>query len=203
MSTKLTTPKGRAKYPHVNEPNTRFNPMGEYSCTLVVSSEDANDFKAKVDKIYEAEYDRECMIQKKKSLKKATSYPILMDEDGDWIIKTKQVAKVESKSGDVYNFDVKLFDAAGKPVKPSVGSGSIVKCAVEPRTWYVPSLGFGITLSLKAVQVIDLVEIGGSNADAFGFSEEEGYQGESLDEAFKDDDSEPVAAETSSEDFDF
>jgi hypothetical protein len=195
---KLTTPKGKAKYPHVNEPNTRFNPMGEYSCTLVVSEEDANDFKAKVDAIYDAEYERECVIHKKK-LKKASSFPILQDEDGDWIIKTKQVAKVETKSGDVFNFNVKLFDASGKPVNPRVGSGSVVKCAVEARTWFVPSLGFGITLSLKAVQIIDLVEQGGSNASSFGFGEEEGFQGESLNEALTD---EPVTAETT-EDFDF
>lgn len=201
MSTKITTPKGRAKYPHVNEPNTRFNPMGDYTCTLVVSEEDANDFKAKVDKIYKAEYERECILQKKDKLKKSPSFPISQDEDGDWIIKTKQVAKVETKSGDVYNFDIKLFDASGKPANPRVGSGSIVKCSVEPRTWYMPTLGFGVTLSLKAVQVIELVEQGGNSADSFGFDEEEGYQGESLDDALTDKE-EALAAEAS-EDFDF
>jgi hypothetical protein len=203
MSNRITTPKGKAKYPHVNEPNTRFNPMGEFQCTLVVSEEDANAFKAKVDKIYDAEYERECVIHKKK-LKKAPSFPITQDEDGDWLIKTKQVAKVETKSGDAIEFDIKLFDAAGKPTKPKVGSGSIVKCSVQPRTWFVPSLGFGITLNLRAVQILDLVEGGGgTTADSFGFGQEEGFQGESFDDALTDDEpDQPVGVETT-EDFDF
>lgn len=191
MKKNITTPKGVASYPHVNEPNTRFNPMGEYSCTIVVSEEDANAFREKVEAIFDAEYERECIIHKKK-LKKSQYFPVTQDEGGKWIIKTKQVAKVEAKNGDVYSFDIKLFDASGQPVKSEncrVGSGSQVKCAVEPRTWYNPSVGFGMTLSLRAVQVIELVEGGGGNADSFGFGEEEGFKAETFNDVLTD---EPV-----------
>ena len=201
MKKNITTPKGVASYPHVNEPNTRFNPMGEYSCTIVVSEEDANAFREKVEAIFDAEYERECIIHKKK-LKKSQYFPVTQDEEGKWIIKTKQVSTVESKSGDVYKFDIKLFDASGQPVKSEncrVGSGSQVKCAVEPRTWYNPSVGFGMTLSLRAVQVIELVESGGGSADSFGFGAEEGFSAETFDEVLNE---EPVA-EPVEEDVDF
>ena len=48
--------------------------------------------------------------------------------------------------------------------------------------------GFGYTLCLKAVQILDLVEYANGSATAYGFdSEEEGYvtDGESLDTAFE------------------
>lgn len=198
MSKQITTPKGNALYPYVNEPNTRFNPMGEYSCQLVIpEEEEALAFKAKLDEIYEAEYKRECLLKNKK-LKKAASYPLAQDEEGNWVLRTKQAAKVESKSGKVFEFGIKLFDAQGKPCDAKVGSGSLVRLAVEPRAWFTAALGFGLTLNLKAVQVIDLVEYGGGGgASSFGFSAEEGYVGEELTEALTTD------AEVSDEAFDF
>jgi hypothetical protein len=192
MTNTINTPKGKAVYPHVNEPNTRFNPMGEYSCSISVSEEDGEAFKKQVEEIYDAAYARECVIHNKK-LKKASSFPVGQDDEGDWVIKAKQPAKVESKAGKVYEFGIKLFDAQGILCNAQVGSGSTVKMAVEPRTWYVSSLGFGVTLSLKAVQIIDLVEKGGSNATSFGFAAEEGYVGEKLEEAFVSADEESSA----------
>jgi len=191
MKKNITTPKGVTKYPHVNEPNTRFNPMGEYSCTIVVSDEDGIAFRETIEAIYDAEYERECIIHKKK-LKKSEHFPVAKDEEGHWTIKTKQVSKVEAKSGDVYTFDVKLFDSTGHPVKSEncrVGSGSTVKCSIEPRVWYNPSVGFGMTLSLRAVQVIELVESGGGSAGSFGFGEEEGFKAETFNDVLTD---EPV-----------
>jgi hypothetical protein len=183
MNNTINTPKGKAVYPHVNEPNTRFNPMGEYSCSISVSEEDGEAFNKQVTEIYEAAYQRECLLHNKK-LKKASSFPVSKDDEGDWVVKAKQPAKVETKAGKIFEFSIKLFDAQGSLCNAQVGSGSTVKCAVEPRTWFVGSLGFGITLSLKAVQVIDLVEQGGSSATSFGFGAEEGYVGEKLEEAF-------------------
>jgi hypothetical protein len=199
MSNTITTPQGIAKYPYVNEPNTRFNPMGEYTCQLVIPEETALKFKEQLDKIYEDEYKRECLLKNKK-LKKAPNFPLAQDEDGDWVLRSKQPAKVESKAGKVYEFSVKIFDAQGKLCDAKVGSGSSVKLAIEPRAWFTPALGFGITLNLKAVQVIELVEYGGGGgASSFGFAAEEGYVGEELKEVLTTD----TAAEATDDAFDF
>jgi len=69
---------------------------------------------------------------------------------------------------------------------PKIGSGSTLKMAVEVNTWFVPSQGFGYTLRLRAVQILDLIEYGGQSD--FGFSyNEDGYvgSGESLNDAFE------------------
>ena len=44
-----------------------------------------------------------------------------------------------------------------------------------------------MTLSLRAVQVIELVEGGGGNADSFGFGEEEGFKAETFNEVLNED----------------
>jgi len=52
----------------------------------------------------------------------------------------------------------------------NVGGGSKLKVAVVPYFWYTASLGAGITLQPKAVQILDLVTwSSGGSAEAYGF----------------------------------
>ena len=81
----------------------------------------------------------------------------------------------------------------GKACDVEVGGGSKVKMAIKPYTWYSPSLGFGVSLQLKALQIIELVapSASGAGASSFGFtSEEEGFSsgGESLESVVADGD---------------
>ena len=56
----------------------------------------------------------------------------------------------------------------------AVGNGSVIKVAVEPVTYVMASTKqVGVSLRLKAVQVIDLVESGASAESIF--DEEDGY----------------------------
>jgi len=52
-------------------------------------------------------------------------------------------------------------------------SGTTGRVSFEACPFYQPAIGAGITLRLKAVQILDLVESGGS-ANSFGFQEETG-----------------------------
>jgi hypothetical protein len=45
----------------------------------------------------------------------------------------------------------------------------------EVYPWYTPSLGFGISLRPRGVQVIELKTYGPKDATSFGFAEEDGY----------------------------
>lgn len=185
MSKNIVTPRGSAIWPKVNEPSTKFDPMGVYSCDIKVSEEDAKAFIEELKPIVDAAYALELKSQGKKSLKRHDSFPVRQDDEGDWIIRTKQVAKKETRAGKVLEFEVKLFDAKGKPCEVTVGSGSTVRCSVTPRCWYNAALGFGVTLTLRAVQIIELVEY----ETSYGFAEEDGSfesPEEDLDEGFSD-----------------
>lgn len=187
MSKVLTTPKGTAVYPHIQAPDYKFSPDGVYNCKINVSEDDFNAFSKIVVDIVEREYEAECRLKGQK-LKRATSLPVKITEDGDFQIYAKQVAKRQTKKG-LLEFVVPVFDSKGNRIKdvPNIGSGSTLRLSVEVYTWYTDLHGFGYTLRLKAAQIIELIEYsGGSN---FGFdSEEDGYvnDGESLDTAFEE-----------------
>jgi len=188
----ITTPKGKAIYPRLNEPDTKFNVDGVYSAKLHVSENDYKAFKAQLDTWFNGEYKKLCEENGNKKLRLSQTSPLSITPEGDYQIFAKQVARKQTKKGEL-TFTIALFDSKGAKMvdPPNVGSGSILKLACEPYAWYSPTVGAGYTLRLKAAQIIELCEYGDKATDNFGFSSEaQGYvsSGESFNEAFKDND---------------
>ena len=175
---RLTSPKGIAVYPKVNRPDTKFSEDGVYSTKLLVSKDDATAFIGQVKQVLKEYYEETCKSQKKAKLKLADT-PWKETEDGENLeINFKLPAKVKTKSGEVIELRPALFDSKGSPTSELVGGGSTIKVGCEASPWFVPALGVGITLRLRAVQVIELKapSSGAGSFEAFGFSsEEEGY----------------------------
>jgi hypothetical protein len=68
-----------------------------------------------------------------------------------------------------------VFDAKGSMMaKHNIYGGSVVKVNGSAAFYDSPSIGAGVTLRLRAVQVIEYVE-GSSGAGKFGFGEEVGF----------------------------
>ena len=181
----ITTPKGKAVWPWIAAPDYKFNEAGTFSCRVHVTEDEFGAIKRQVDEQVEREYDEACKAAGKK-IPRASSQPLRKTDDGDWEIYAKQNASRVTKDGEKLKFVIPVFDSQGKKLKtpPPVGSGSTIKMSIEPYTWNVASMGFGYTLRLKAVQVIDLVEYGGTvSFDA----EEGGFVSEDLDDAMSDD----------------
>jgi len=188
MSKVITTPKGKAVWPRIDTPDTKFDEDGVYSCKLHVSEGDFKAFEAIVKPKLDAAYKEECSRQGKDKIRMAASSPLRINDEGDHEIYAKQKAKVHTKSKGTLEFTIAAVDSQGKKIDmPKIGSGSTLKMAVEVNTWFVPSQGFGYTLRLRAVQVLDLIEYGGGDS-SFGFgAEADGYvgSGESLNDAFE------------------
>ena len=182
----VVTPVGQAVYPKLVTPDTKFNVDGLYSCRLIVSENDYKAFRAKLDPIIEQEYEKACAVHGKQ-LPKATNEPCKINADGDYELFAKQVAKKTLKDGEEIKFSIVLVDSKGMVItdKPNVGSGS--KCAFKADVygWYVPSQGFGYTLRLKGVQILELVEF---TSGGHGFSKESGFTtGETFNEVIIED----------------
>ena len=180
MATTLTTPVGKAVYPKLVTPDTKFNSDGVYTCKLIVSEEDYTAFQAQLKPLVDQEYSKFC-IAKGKDLPRANE-PVRINAEGEYEINAKQAAKTTTKSGETIEFNMAWFDSEVNPLtdEPNIGSGSKIKLSVSPYFWHVPSQGFGYTLRLKAAQVLELVEY---NAGGHGFTKESGFtQGESFDE---------------------
>jgi len=179
MRNSMRSPLGTAIWPKLNEPDTRFKEHGEYSVKLAVPQEEAESFISQLKEFYQDGYSAELKKQNKAKLKVA-NMP-WSDQEDDQGNPTGMV-EFKFKANAKYKYDdqmvenrVLLFDAKKQRCTARIGAGSKLKVAFEPYVWFVSSMGCGMTLRLKAVQVIDLVEFNsGANADDF-FEEEEGF----------------------------
>jgi hypothetical protein len=178
---RYTTPAGIAQYPYLTKPDTKFNPDGEYKISLEVKDPNA---AAPLMSFLDEQLDASIAKAKKenpgKRIKEGEAPYQVNDETGAVTFRFKLKAKVTPKQGDPFEQRPAIFDAKGKPLQDAkIGGGSKVKVAYELVPYYTAIAGAGVSLRLKAVQVIDLVEFsGGASADAYGFGEEEGYEAE-------------------------
>lgn len=175
---KLTTPSGKAAWPHVNTPDTKFDKDGIYSINLRLTKEDAEEVVKTIKGVLKESVKTAEKENKGKKVKVAP-LPIKDVEDeqgnptGEVEIKFKLRA-VGQSGGDSWEQKPALFDASGKPMTETVGSGSTCKVGCEVVPYYTAMAGAGVTLRLKAVQVLDLVEYtGGGDFDSWSFSKED------------------------------
>ncbi len=195
MATKVpryTTPKGTAKYPWLSQPDTKFNPDGEYKVSLVLPVEQADTIMQFLDEQMALAEAKAKKDNPGKKVKVADAPYSVDEETGEFSVNFKLKAKVIPQKGDSFEQKPAVFDAKGKPLQGvNVGGGSQIKVSYEVYPFYTALIGAGISLRLKAVQVIDLVEFsGGANAANYGFEEEDGFEAEPDNSPFKDDDEE-------------
>ena len=186
----FTTPKGVARFPHLNEPDCRFNADGVYNVTLRLPDAEAKPLIAKLTAAYESYYQDQLTEQKKKSLKQHVM-PFGVAQDWDRETETKVEvpgytdfkftlkASVKTKTGKSWTQKPALFDAKLKPMpadSDSIGGGSTIRVNFELYNWYSASLGVGSSLRIIGVQVIELKTYSPTDAKSMGFAAEDGYE---------------------------
>lgn len=183
----VVSPEGIAIYPHLTQPDTKFNAMGEYKVSLSVDKSEAAPL---IGNIETAMKQAEKMIPpgKRKKVAEPPYFDELDDEGqetGRVVFKFKRKAKIVTKDGRTIEMDVKLFDAQGTLINDveSIWGGSTLRASADLVPYYVASSGAGVTLRLKAVQIIELKTGGGSNASSFGFEATEGYSAPQVETA--------------------
>ena len=180
---RFVSPKGIASYPYLTNPDTKFNPDGEYKVSLIVAGDDASkviDFLTEKHKAAVAQAKQENAGKRVKE----GELPFIENDDGTVTFKFKLKAKVTPKKGDPFEQKPALFDAKGKPLtgETKVGGGSTIKVSYEVVPYYTAIAGAGVSLRLKAVQIIELKAYsGGGNAESYGFGEEEGFEADDED----------------------
>ena len=162
-----------AVYPHLVKPDVRFNEYGEYKVTLKVAKQDASQMVKEIDKSIEDSLAKAEKDNKGKSVKSAPKP--YKEESGNVFFKFKMKASgVNKKTQEKFTQRPQLLDSKKNPISPntSIWGGSIMKVAYQPVPYFTPMLGAGISLRLKAVQVIKLVEGKSDNV----FKEEDGFE---------------------------
>ena len=166
---KGVTDVGKAIYPHLNKPDTRFQKEGVYKVTLELAPNQAELLLKQIDEGVK-------VAQKESGSKstKTANPPYKKDEDGNLQFNFKCKASGVSKTGQNWEQKPKVFDSKGTPLKDDkvIWGGTTMKVAYEIIPYSNNMLGSGVSLRLKAVQIHELVSGGGASADTYGFKEE-------------------------------
>ena len=162
---KFTSPQGTAIYPHLNKPDTQFNPDGIYKVDL--SMEDAESLETLCQNAAISEFGSKAKFR----------MPFRQDEESG-----QTIMKVKSK------YAPKIYDSTGQLMLgdqiPQLWGGSTLKVGGYITTYSV-SGSKGVSLQLTKVQVINPVS--GNSDDGFD-SVDGGYVAEEItEEAFEDD----------------
>ena len=173
----ITTPQGIALYPWLNKPDTEYNKDGEYKVNLVLAKEKAQPIIDTINEVFSENLKDEMKKQKKKTLK--TANPPYADElDDDGKPTGNVIFKFKSKAA----YKPAIFDANGETlIDTQILGGSEIRVNAALYPYFVSSIGAGVSLKLRAVQVIALVE-GSEGAGRFGFEKTTGYVQKEKDE---------------------
>ena len=183
---RYVTDVGVAIYPYLTAPDTKFNADGEYKVKLRlnpdsmirdVQGREIADVQTFLDDMMLKALEK-AKAENKGRIKEGDPPYIIDDETGDLLVNFKLKAVVRTKEGSTFSQKPALFDAKGKPITPeSIWGGSKIKVSFEVVPYYTKIAGAGVTLRLRAVQVLELVTGGsGGSAESYGFGEEEGYE---------------------------
>ena len=178
---KITSPRGVAVWPRLDQPDTKFDENGIYSARLRIPQDEAKDLIAAIQKEAKAHMgkvlparDNPCWAVE---VDKETG-----EETGHYVFNIKaKNAMVRDKAnpGQKKLWDKKpvVYDASGKVVTGlKIGGGSVLRVSFDVTRYDEPKKG--LKLDLLAVQVIKLVEYGAAveSAEDAGFGvEEDGY----------------------------
>jgi len=183
MAKNILVLEGTALWAKVFEPDTKFNPLGDYSINLQMPLADSVAMSEQLDGIVQAKF-KEAIKEDPRLKNTLTTQDVCQpvydrdtgDDTGNVEFKFKLKAKVQKRDGTYYEQQPAVLDSKKVPMGKDtlIGNGSKVKVAFEPITYVMASTKkVGVSLRLKAVQVIDLVEYGQSAASVF--DEEDGY----------------------------
>lgn len=209
------TPVGKALFCTVFTPNSKFRDEGEYSSTIIMpkSDPDVITVSKQLDAMMEkAEEMATELASKNKNPRKRKELPPCHDENhGDWydsdgnptgeyFIKARSMARGVSKSGEAWVFKPFVCDSQGKPFPTDpvvlVGNGSTIRLAVNIFP-YATQMGYGLSIRLAAVQVLDLVPYNKKDAKGYGFSQTDGFSIDTVTEGLSDaSDSESAGEDT-------
>lgn len=178
----IISPAGTAVQVYLTKPSDKFNKAGVYSVKLAIDRAAAEPMCKKLDALLDqvwAYYAERKPVASMKRMTKRAPYEDELDEKtgeptGRVVLNVKEVASRVDAKGRPTTFAPKLYDVKGNEVKrvPNVGRGTTMKVGFNARGYLAEAQKeIGVTLRLRAAQILRLVEYAGSD---FQFSEEDG-----------------------------
>lgn len=191
---KFTSPTGKLGFPcAIVEPDTKFacatdpDDHGDFKARLILPKDSAEGgyFRDQLETVWEKFCEEVRQETGKKKLKIDPDLVPWSDEvdreteepTGNWVFRAKLQARVKKRAGGYFDQKPQVFGTDNVLLQhaPNIGPGSKVRLAGEIRCWRNESK-MGMTLRLKGVQLIELVERGSNmSAEGYGFATTEGF----------------------------
>jgi hypothetical protein len=193
----FTTPVMTLNWPKLDKPDYGTKeypkPEGQYATKArgQINSPEVKAFLAQLAPVYRAAIEEaqqafaNLKVETRKKLGKVTENPLYSTvydqetEEPTGEIEFKFVLKASGvrKDGTKWNTKPDIYDALGvKIVKvPEIWGGTTARVNFEVSPYFIPGSGAaGLSLKLRAVQIVELVSGGARSASAFGFGAVEG-----------------------------
>lgn len=158
MTKPITTPKGKAIFPHLTEADYKFKSEGEYHVKLECLKSECENIIQTVGSLIAAKVKEQHDQDPNKAITKAPLPYVI--EDDKVIFNFKMRASGRRKDdGKTFTQKPILLQADLKtPLEEGtqIWGDSILRIVAEPNPYNMP-IGIGCTLRLKTVQVIELV----------------------------------------------
>lgn len=169
------TMTGKAFYPRLVRPDTKYNKLGQYKADLRVPIEEAKELMQELAEVYK-EWTGKAPSKNDNTMWK-------MDEDkegnatGDVIVKMR-VANKMNKEGELWDRRPKVFFRNADDRTDKIGGGSSMKVQFEVYCWQ--SEKKGVSLQPLSVLIEDVVEYESDGGNPFGEGEEAVFDTEPL-----------------------
>ena len=173
--TNISIPLGRALYPALKIAETKFHDLGQYKCNVSVPLKEATSTMDKLSGLFK-EHTGKVPPKSENTMWKMEIDPDTGEETGNVIFKCS-VKNVRRRDGELWDRRPKQFDAKMNPVDLDPYGGTEMYVSASVYAWSAAGKK-GVSLQPMAVQIINLVERSGGNAEGFGFQAQEGFQAE-------------------------
>ena len=171
--TKLSLPLGRAIYPSLKLADTKFHELGLYKCNVSVPLKEATPTMEKLSEIFK-QHTGKAPVKAENTMWKLEVDDETGEETGNVIFKCS-VKNVRRRNGELWDRRPKQFDAKMNPVDLDPSGGSELYVSASIYEWSAGGKK-GVSLQPQAVQIVTLVERGGSSGEAFGFKAQDGFE---------------------------
>lgn len=169
MSKTITTPVGEALFPAIHEPDAKFNPDNPvYQVHLVVGRAEAQEFFNEIDALVE-EWKAENGIAPDAEFR--MPYQDNKDAEGNDDGRIRIKTKLKSRGYEGREQKPRVFGKDGNPTTEPVGMGSLLQVGVEASPYHTSLVGYGVSLKLKAVRVVEARNATPQTAEAWGFTD--------------------------------
>lgn len=171
----MITPPGTAMWAKIHQPAKFEDKEIGYTIDLELDKQHGEKLVKELLAVLEQAKQDEKFANKKWPKEPVLGY---QEKDGKYVFRFKAKHEIKDKEGNIIKRKIPIFDKHGARIDDvNIGNGSIIVISFAAVPFWVNQFMAGVSLKLRAIQVLELVEYtpknSGIDASYFGFNTED------------------------------